>query len=506
MTMETPTQEAVQSCLSFTFFSFTAVFVGFSLILLLLRLRPWCNCHVCKGYLSSSWTAEFTNLSDWYTHLLRESPTGTIHVHVLGSTITANPVNVEYMLKTKFENFPKGKPFSSILQDLLGNGIFNVDGDKWLFQRKMASLELGSVSVRSYAFDIVSAEVNSRLLPLLSSVADSHEKTVDLQDVFRRFTFDTISKISFGLDPACLEISLPMSEFAMAFDTASRLSAWRGAATAPIVWKIKRWLNVGSERELKKAIGLINDLAVAVIRQRRKLGFESNQDLLSRFLASVNGDDEKYLRDIVVSFLLAGRDTVASVLTTFFLLLSKNPAVLAAVRGEVDDVMKGSDPGNALASYEKIKGMHYLHAAIYESMRLYPPVQFDSKFCVDDDVLPDGTFVSKGRRVTYHPYAMGRMESIWGDDCEEFKPERWLRDGVFTPESLFKYPVFQAGQRVCIGKEFAILEMKTVIVSVVQRFDFRVCVRDGQPKFAPGLTASLSGGLWASVKRRRRSG
>ncbi|KAH7864647.1 hypothetical protein Vadar_032135 [Vaccinium darrowii] len=75
--------------------------------------------------------------------------------------------------------------------------------------------------------------------------------------------------------------------------------------------------------------------------------------------------------------------------------------------------------------------MHYLQAAINESMRLYLPVQFDSKFCQEDDTLPDGTFVKKGTRVTYHPYAMGRMERIWGPDCLEFKPERWLENGVF---------------------------------------------------------------------------
>ncbi|KAH7864814.1 hypothetical protein Vadar_034154 [Vaccinium darrowii] len=88
-------------------------------------------------------------------------------------------------------------------------------------------------------------------------------------------------------------------------------------------------------------------------------------------------------------------------------------------------------------------------------MRLYPPVQFDSKFCQEDDTLPDGTFVKKGTRVTYHPYAMGRMERIWGPDCLEFKPERWLENGVFRPVSPFKYPVFQAGVRVCLGKELA---------------------------------------------------
>ncbi|CAL9054417.1 unnamed protein product [Musa banksii] len=484
--------------LAFLFFTFAVGFVLFSALLLLLRKRPWCSCHVCEAYLSSSWAAEFDNLCDWYAHLLRESPTGTIHIHVLGNTVTANPANVEYMLRTRFDNFPKGKPFSALLGDLLGQGIFNVDGDAWRFQRKMASLALGSVAVRSYAFGIVSDEIRRCLLPLLSSVADRGDGVVDLQDVFRKFAFDTICKISFGLDRGCLELSMPMSEFAAAFDTASRLSARRGTATAPVVWKLKRLLNVGSERELKRAIRMINMLAEEVIRQRRKQGFASSHDLLSRFMGSVEEED-KYLRDIVISFLLAGRDAVASGLTSFFLLLSRHADVAAAMRDEIASVTKGD--GDDVVSYERLKEMHYVHAAIYESMRLFPPVQFDSKFCLEDDVLPDGTFVSRNTRVTYHPYAMGRMESIWGPDWGEFKPERWLRRGVFTPESLFKYPVFQAGQRVCLGKELAMVEMKTVIVSMVTKFDFKVLQGGRTIKFVPGLTATISGGVPARVTR-----
>ncbi|KAK8964410.1 Cytochrome P450 94A1 [Platanthera guangdongensis] len=487
---------AAQNFISVVFFSFAAGFFLFSVLLLLLRSRPWCNCEVCSVYLNSSWTTEFDNICDWYTHLLRRSPTGTIHIHVLRNTITANPENVEYMLKTRFDNFPKGKNFSSILGDFLGHGIFNVDGDEWRFQRKMASLELGSISVRSYAFEIAAAEVSQRLLPLLSSVSGAGP--MDLQDVFRRFAFDSICKISFGLDPGCLDLSLPMSDLATAFEIASMLSARRAAAPAPVLWKVKRLLNLGSERELRRAIRLVNDLADEVIRQRRKLGFASNHDLLSRFMASVSND--KYLRDIVISFLLAGRDTVSSGLTTFFLLISHNQHAAAGIHEEIDNLISGEVP-----TYDELRGMHYVHAALYESMRLFPPVQFDSKFCIDDDVLADGTFVRKNTRVTYHPYAMGRMETIWGSDGLQFRPERWLRNGVFSPESPFKYPVFQGGPRVCLGKEMAIMEMKTVIVSILRAFHIEAV--DGgelRPKFAVGLTASLAGGLPVRVSRRAR--
>ncbi|KAH7542029.1 hypothetical protein FEM48_Zijuj02G0030100 [Ziziphus jujuba var. spinosa] len=300
-------------------------------------MKPWCNCDVCRSFLTSSWAGEFENLCDWYTHLLRKSPSGTVHVHVLGNTITANPENVEHMLKTRFDNYPKGKPFSTLLGDLLGRGIFNVDGDSWRFQRKMASLELGSITVRSYALEIVSSEIKSRLIPLLRSFAVAGGKTgdvVDLQDVFRRFSFDNICKFSFGLDPGCLRLSLPISDLAVAFDLASKLSAERALSASPVIWKMKRLLNIGSERKLKEAIKLVNELAKEIINERRRMGFSTQKDLLSRFMASI--DDEDYLRDIVISFLLAGRDTVASGLTSFFYLISNHPDVERAIREESD--------------------------------------------------------------------------------------------------------------------------------------------------------------------------
>ncbi|AES88420.1 cytochrome P450 family 94 protein [Medicago truncatula] len=504
-------QSTMSTTFTFLFFSFTLLFSFFSFLLFISRIKPWCNCNTCKTFLTMSWSNKFVNLVDYYTHLLQESPTGTIHVHVLGNTITSNPENVEYILKTNFNNYPKGKQFSTILGDLLGRGIFNVDGHSWKFQRKMASLELGSVVIRSYAMELVIEEIKTRLLPLIASVAEkktaskadntSEDVLLDMQDILRRFSFDNICKFSFGLDPCCLVPSLPVSNLANAFDLSSTLSAQRALTASPLIWKMKRFFNIGSEKKLKEAIKIVNDLANEMIKQRREIenGVESRKDLLSRFMGALNSHDDEYLRDIVVSFLLAGRDTVASALTGFFILLSKNPKVEEKIRVELDRVM---NPNQECATFEQTREMHYLNGAIHESMRLFPPVQFDSKFALEDDVLPDGTFIKKGSRVTYHPYAMGRMENIWGPDCLEFKPERWLKDGVFVPKCPFKYPVFQAGSRVCLGKELAIVEMKSVVASLVKRFDVRVVGPNQEPQFAPGLTASFRGGLPVKIYER----
>ncbi|CAN6452458.1 unnamed protein product [Victoria cruziana] len=492
------------------------VFVSLLMLLCLLvalwrGMRP---CSVCRCYLTDGWTAEFDNISDWYASLLGKSPTLTIHNHLLRSVVTANPKNVEHILNTRFNNYPKGKAFSAVLHDLLGRGIFNADGEHWRSQRNLASHGIGSARARAASFVALRALVRDRLLPALASAASSG-LGIDLQELLRSFFFDCICRSSFGVDPQELELDLPARELSDAFDSASRISGRRGAAWAPFVWKAKRLLLLGSERELREAVDKVHRLADEIIRKRRAVTPATHHgDLLARFMSWTS--DDRLLRDTVINFILAGRDTVAAALTAFFWLVSRHPHVELAILAEIRRVIRQpiTSTGAATAreaaeetitgdveeavgvEYVQLKDLHYLHAAISESLRLYPPVQFDSKCAVEDDELPDGTFVRRGTRVTYHPYAMGRMESIWGTDCREFRPERWLKDGVFAAESPYTFPVFQAGPRMCPGKKVAIMQMKCVAAAVFHRFALQTEPHCRRLSFSPGLTSNVKGGLW----------
>ncbi|GJN41042.1 hypothetical protein PR202_gn00366 [Eleusine coracana subsp. coracana] len=146
--------------------------------------------------------------------------------------------------------------------------------------------------------------------------------------------------------------------------------------------------------------------------------------------------------------------------------------------------------------------MHYLHAALTESMRLYPPVPIDSQSCAADDALPDG----KGWTVTYSAYAMGRIQAIWGHDCMEFRPERWLdNSGAFQPASPFQYTVFHAGPRMCLGKEMANLQMKSIVASVFKEFVLDVVGKEARarvPDHVLSVTLRMKGGLPVKVRTR----
>ncbi|KAI4340720.1 hypothetical protein MLD38_025530 [Melastoma candidum] len=147
--------------------------------------------------------------------------------------------------------------------------------------------------------------------------------------------------------------------------------------------------------------------------------------------------------------------------------------------------------------------MDYLHAAISEALRLYPSVPIDHKEVVEDDVLPDGTVLKKGMKVLYMIYAMGRMEAIWGKDCREFRPERWLQEGRFKSESAYKFAAFNGGPRICLGKDFAYYQMKFVAASIL--YQYRVEVVEGHPivpKLA--LTMYMKHGLRVRLSLRGR--
>lgn len=71
----------------------------------------------------------------------------------------------------------------------------------------------------------------------------------------------------------------------------------------------------------------------------------------------------------------------------------------------------------------------------------------DGKLCSSDETLPDGFRIRKGDSISYQSYSMGRMEFIWGEDAEEFRPERWLDEsGTFQAESPFKFTAFQVSK------------------------------------------------------------
>ncbi|CAL4945528.1 unnamed protein product [Urochloa decumbens] len=476
----------------------------------------------------------FHRFLDWATDLLAAAPSSTIEVRGplgLGTGVaTADPRAVDHLLRADFPNYVKGARFAVPFADLLGRGLFLADGRLWSLQRKLASHSFTSRSLRRFSGRVLEAHLRRRLLPLLDAAADSGE-TVDLQDVLRRFTFDNICSVAFGVESSTLLLLEGDDDddrrrheaFFGAFDDAVEISFARMFHPTTVVWKAMRLAGVGSERRLREAIGTIDEYVMAMVdseeRQRvRGDGGGGEQHLLSRFEAAMEEEGgelgsmfesspeakRRFLRDVVVSFVLAGKDSTSSALTWLLWLLAANPRCERRVYDEASAsaaARHGGDHG-----YDEVKGMQYLHAAITEAMRLYPPVPINTRVAAAGDVLPNGTAVRAGWFADYSAYAMGRMPRLWGDDCREFRPERWLAGGgEFVAADAARYPVFHAGPRACLGREMAYVQMKAVAAAVLRRFKLepvRPASMEAPPPYEMTVTLKMKGGLPVRIRRR----
>nr|POE55298.1 cytochrome p450 [Quercus suber] len=323
-----------------------------------------------------------------------------------------------------------------------------------------------------------------------------------------RCTLDSIFKVGFGVELNCLEgSSKEGTAFMKAFDDSNALVYWRYVDP---FWKLKRFLNIGSEAALKKKIKILDAFVHGVIRTKRELlevkqDCNDKEDILSRFMVESKRNpykmNDQYLRDIILNFIIAGKDTSASTLSWFLYMLCKNPLIQEKVAQEVEDITCGQDNGASLDDFmanitnATLDQMHYLHAALTETLRLYPAVPFDGRCANMDDILPDGYRVKKGDGVYYMGYAMGRMPYIWGEDAEEFRPERWLKNGIFQSESPFKFVAFHAGPQICLGKDFAYMQMKIVSIALLHFFRFKLADDTKKVTYRTMITLHIDGGL-----------
>lgn len=183
---------------------------------------------------------------------------------------------------------------------------------------------------------------------------------------------------------------------------------------------------------------------------------QSNRYVFLHELCSQTTDKIK-IRAELLNILLAGRDTTASLLSNVWFELSRRPAMWSRLRKEVDAL------NGELPTFEMLKGMKYLRAILNESLRLYPIVPENDRQAVQDTVLPIGggedgrspILVKKGQMVHWSLWTMHRRKDLYGEDAEEFKPERWLdEDGKKGLRVGWEYLPFNGGPRICIGREY----------------------------------------------------
>ncbi|KNA10664.1 hypothetical protein SOVF_142100 [Spinacia oleracea] len=392
--------------------------------------------------------------------------------------VTIDPANIHHVMSKNFQNYPKGSKFNERF-DVLGDGIFNADFVVWQYHRKMAQFFLGHPKFNNFLVKKTLKKAENGLIPVLDHVSTLGIQ-VNLQDLFARFTFDAGCTIMMDHDPNTLSVDFPVNPSSKALDDIEEVIFHRHVVPT-CVWKFQRWLNVGKENKYKKAWKTLDSFIYKCITAKREDIINNNQkednevctDLLTLYIKDdenlktpIGYQGDKFLRDTVLTNFIAGRDAISITLSWFFYILSKYPEVASKIKKELD---------NIVIDWTNVKEMNsklvYLHGALCETMRLYPPIAFEAKTSIASDILPSGHQVNPNMLIVFNLYAMGRMKSIWGDDCNEFKPERWItKQGNIKHEPSYKYFVFNAGPRTCLGRDMAFIQMKIVAATIIQNY------------------------------------
>lgn len=387
--------------------------------------------------------------------------------------------------------------------DLLGDSILIVEGEEWKFHRRVFVNLFSSRALREHMAPIVQKHVHV-LQRVLASAASAQEP-VDFFTVAGRFTLDAFGEIAFGFDMNTLTLQHE-HPFERAFVDAQHIVAAR-IVVPTWYWKLKRWLNVGSERLLRESLQTVDKFVMDVISKTMeqnkthhgdKADSKRNRDVISLILESEGVDgkpvDPILVRNVVLMALIAGRDTAADALAWLFHLLSLNPRVERKLREELlEKLPKLGADFSYVPSMQDVQGLPYLEATISEGLRLFSPVGLAQKLCVRDTVFPDGTFVPEGTNIALVYHAMARMPSVWGQDAASFVPERFIdaQTGDMIKQSSGKFSAFNTGPRVCVGRNLAMMEMKIFVACVVSRFHLQEL---------PGQDVACSGGLTIGMK------
>lgn len=431
------------------------------------------------------------------------------------TVVFATEQAAEDILKTHFDHFVKGPYTSLALEDVLGQGIFAVDGAQWLHQRKTAS-HLFSLQMMRGSMEQVVRSHTLLLCDKLTQLAQTDE-TVNVKRLLDVFTMDIFTKIGFGVDVRGLQSPLEHHAFLDAFERASQLILFR--LQQPMwLWRLKKWLSLGLERQMKKDLQLINGTVYGIIAKSIEAKTQTQQDedarkdLISLFLEKdgatyANGErappNPQLMRDMAISFIAAGRDTTSQGMSWFLLMMNRYPEVLQKIRQEMADQLPALVQGReAVPSMADVEKLTYLEAAVKESLRLNPVVAVTTRTATQDTLMCDGTLVKQGTRVVISAYAMGRLETVWGPDALQYRPERWIdpETGRLLHVSPFKFPVFLAGPRMCLGLKFAMMEMKIALAAMLAQFDV-LTIKD---PFAFTYRASVTNSIRGPMEVRIR--
>ena len=390
---------------------------------------------------------EHKMLEVMYERFQRYGNTWTITALGVQVYMTVEPENVKTVLATNFRDWNLTDRRKRAFLPLLGHGIFTTDGPAWQHSRELLKPNF----VRNQVGDLATFEVHVN--HLIDNIPGDGS-TVNLQDLFFRLTIDSATEFLFGESVNCLApgaAGVDSAKFAEAWNR-SQEDVGETSRNGPLAWFLRRstfgrdikYVQEFADKYVRRGLELRKayDVEKADVKQSERYVF------LNELVKRTN--DPVQIRSELLNILLAGRDTTASLLSNVWFMLARRPDVWEKLQTEVNEL------GDARPTFEQLKDMKYLKAVLNEcadpynpvrqssadeflALRLHPVVPANARMAVVDTVLPLGggedgkspLLIPAKSILSYAPYTTHRRKDLFGEDAEEFKPERWetLRPG-----------------------------------------------------------------------------
>lgn len=395
-----------------------------------------------------------------------------------------HPDAIKQVFVDNAQNYWKGR-FVRFLYPLLGQGLLTSEGDYWKRNRRLAQPAFHRDRLGMLVQQMAAG--TTQMLDRWESSAEG--ASINLLPEMMGLTMSIVARTLFSAD-----VTGNVKEVGGALSLGIEETNRRVLALNPFLSVLPTQRN----REFKNAVETLNGVMMRIIEQHREAGLSS--DLLSMLMEARDtetgeGLSDRQLRDECMTLFLAGHETTAVGLTWLWSLLTKHPEVEWRLRKEISEVL-----GDRTPTPTDLPKLKYTQMVWDETLRLYPPAWLVARESYAPDVI-DGYPIPAKATLVVCSYALHRSPQFW-DEPDRFDPERFSPDRN-QGRPRHAYIPFGAGQRMCIGNNFANMEAQVIIPMMLQRF--RIQVLDAtnlEPE--PLITLRPKGGVLARLYRPDR--
>jgi cytochrome P450 len=364
----------------------------------------------------------------------------------------SDPDYVKHILQDNNRNYRKSFGYE-MLKLLLGQGLVTSEGDFWRKQRRLIQPAFHRERLAAFA-KIMTDECNE-MLNKWEPLPDG--SVVNLSHALMEMTLRIICKAMFSTD-----VNDAIEVVNREFNVANEKLIAR--VLHPL--RVPLWIPTAGNLREKKAYSSIHQVVISIIEKRRKSG-KHYDDLMAMLMEARDEDtgemmSDEQIKDEVVTIFLAGHETTSVALAWLFHCLDENPEAETRLLEEAKNVLNGSAVG-----LDNLRQLEYTKMVIDETMRLYPPVWGLGRHAYEDDVI-DGYLIPKDTNCFIPIFYLHRAEKYWKEPLK-FMPERFNKENSKDRHRFVYFP-FGGGPRLCIGNNFALMEMQLAVPMIVQRF------------------------------------